>query len=130
MPPKKRKRIKEGARLPYADRATIDPRKLKDYALKPDAPGGKAKGFAALGIYRDDWRYVYDLILERLPDASATDVDLTDPGQPAYTVRIPIEGRNGRNGVLVTGWAVDVGHAPWLTTCYCQPEKRSSPSDD
>lgn len=50
----KRKRIGKGARLPYADRAGIDPAKLKDYVLNPDA-SDKAQGFARqLGITRED----------------------------------------------------------------------------
>ena len=53
--------------LPQADRAHIDARKLRDYALNPDHPKGrhKARVFqSALGVGRDDWEYLRDQILE------------------------------------------------------------------
>ena len=44
--------------LPYPERAHIDPRKLRDYALNPNHDSGKYKAafFAQMGYQRDDWR--------------------------------------------------------------------------
>lgn len=119
---RKRKRLRKGARLPYPERATIDPRKLTEYALDPDN-GPKAKGFAKLGIFRDDWRYVHDEILAQLPNAEATHGDISNPARPSFEVHIPIRGLNGREGVLVTGWCIDARCEPWLATCHARTKR-------
>jgi hypothetical protein len=108
MPPKrKRKHLRKGARLPYVERATFDARKLTDYALDPTKDAGKAAGFAAFGVGPQDWRYVYDQVLEGLPRAEATLGDISQPDRIQFTVEIPFTGLNSRRGHLVTGWCVD-----------------------
>jgi hypothetical protein len=116
-----RRRIKPGARLPYWENARIDPRKLKDYALHPDKSKGKHKGFAALGYHQDDWQLLHDEILRRLPFSDATEADISNPVRISFTARITLRGPSGRHGVIVTGWCVDSGKEPWLTTLYAQP---------
>ncbi len=130
MPSKrKRKRIRKGARLPYWEQARIDPRKLKDYALDPDRCQGKAKGFAALGFGPQDWQYLHDEILRRLPDSEATEADISNPKRLYFAVRIPVVGKNKKRGVIVTAWCVDARKEPWLTTLYAQPERRTTRAD-
>ena len=45
--------------LPNADRATIEPSKVRDYLLSPAHPIGRFKAavFAALGYTQDDWQH-------------------------------------------------------------------------
>ena len=123
MPPGKhnRRRIRAGSRLPYWENANISPSKLKDYALHPDKSKGKHKGFAALGYYQDDWQFLCGEILNRLAFSDATDADISNPARLSFTVRITLRGPSGRHGVIVTGWCVDSGKEPWLTTLYAQP---------
>src|SRR5579884_2261767 len=117
--PHNRKPIKPGARLPYWERAGIDPAKLKDYALNPDKP--KHKGFALLGYQADDWQRLNDDILSQLTSSDAVEADLSNPDRLYFTVRISLHGPNGRPGVIVTGWCVDARREPWLATLYAQP---------
>ena len=119
----KRKRIKKGAGLPYYERAMIDPRKLTEYALKPDNEA-KAKGFATLGVFTKDWRYAHDEILAQLPHAEATHVDIRDPALRHFTVRVPFRGLNGKEGTVLTGWTIDSRCEPWLTTCFFTSKPR------
>ena len=117
-----RTRIKAGARLPYLENASIDPRKLKHYALDPDAKHGKHKGFAALGYSLDNWEALHDKVIQRLPFSDATEADISQPGRLSFTVRIALRGPSGRQGVIVTGWCVDSRKEPWLVTLYAQPD--------
>lgn len=126
MPSKStRKRVRSGATLPDADRATIAPEKVKDYLLHPDK--GKAKGFAKLGIYRDDWRYLHDELLKGLPTAPLTHVDLKDPRRTAFTVEITIRGLNGKYATVRTGWCMDSRCSPWLSTGYVPGDASDTP---
>jgi hypothetical protein len=113
--------IKKGARLPDADRATFDPKKLTDYALDSTKDPGKAAGFAQLGVGPGDWQYVHEWVLQRLPTSEATHVRFA-PGRVEFTVAIPFLGPNKRAGVLVTGWCADGRGTPWLSTIYAKPD--------
>src|SRR5262249_50622043 len=76
-------RVAESMRLPGAERATIPTDKLVRYALNPDHPLGrhKARVFAsALGIRRQDWRYLHDQILSALPEAPVRSTRITPFG--------------------------------------------------
>lgn len=117
-----RKRLRKGARLPYYERATIDPQKLKDYALDPDNPA-KSSGFAKLDIFRKDWRYLHDEILASLPDAEALYGDISIPHRRGFEVHSAVRGLNGREAVVVTGWWIDSRCEPWLATCYARPKR-------
>jgi hypothetical protein len=114
-----------GGRLPYAEHAWIDQRKLTDYALNPDK-SDKARGFAVkLGLEVADWRYLHDQILEQVLSAPLAKISLhTRTKWPEFTVHVPIEGRDGKRGPVATGWMVDDRHAPWLTTCHVIPGPR------
>lgn len=105
--------------LPYAEHAWIDERKLTEYALDPDK-SDKARGFAVkLDLYREDWAYLHDQIIERIPHATVYKICLrTHTKWPAFTVVVPIDGRNGKSCPVSTGWMVDDRHAPWLTTLH------------
>ncbi len=107
-------------RLPSATRATIPTDKLARYALDPNHPRGrhKARVFAsALGITADDWRYLYDQILEALPDAPVRSTRIT-PFGVTYEVVVSIDGLNGATVPVVTIWIVEVGKPPRLTSTW------------
>lgn len=64
-------------RLPRASKADIAAEKLRDYALNPEHSTGrdKARVFrSALDIGQDDWEFLRDQILERVPEAPVTAV--------------------------------------------------------
>jgi hypothetical protein len=125
--PSKRKRIREGARLPHVDKAGIDSTKLKDYVLHPDHPD-KAQGFATqLGIFRKDWRDLHDQILERLPESHARRLALPTNDRFEFTVDIPIDGLNGKRRMVVTSWSVDARHEPWFVTAHLKGVSTSKP---
>jgi hypothetical protein len=116
---KKRYRIRRGSRVPYAEDAGIDLHKFTRYALRPDIDPGKANGFRRLlGITLDDWTYLADQLLERLPDSEATHACLDDPDYVEFSVPILVDGLNGKRRVVKTGWGVDSNHQPWLITAY------------
>jgi uncharacterized protein DUF6883 len=124
MTPKRQrpKRIpvpRSGVRLPHADRAVIDPRKLTDYALDPDK-GDKARGFVVkLGIDKNDWRFLYEQIVDRVPTSDVVKITLnTWTNWPEFSVLIDIDGRAGKRAQVLTGWMVDDRQTPWLTTLH------------
>jgi hypothetical protein len=119
---RKRKHLRRGARLPYVDSATFDERKLTHYALDPTNRSGKAAGFQAFGVGPEDWRYVYEHVLQELPTAEATRADISKADRVEFTVEIPFTGLNSRLGILVTGWCLDARKAPWLSTIYVKPD--------
>jgi hypothetical protein len=100
-------------------RAWIDPPKIRDFALNPEK-GDKALGFAPkLGLHRQDWRYLHDQIVERLPYSDLAKINLdTKTKWPEFTVYIEVDGHGGRRALVCTGWMVDARCEPWLTTLH------------
>jgi hypothetical protein len=118
------RRIKvAGGQLPYAEHAYIDRRKLTEFALNPEK-SEKARGFAVvLGLGLEDWRELYDQIIERVPSSPLVSIRLeTRTGWPEFEVEVPIDGHEGRAAPIRTGWMVDERHEPWLVTTYVCPE--------
>jgi hypothetical protein len=106
--------------LPNADRATIDPAKLRDYLLSPTHPIGrfKARFFAALGYAPERWQEL---------DAAFRIQHLTQDAEPAgivasgqkYTIRAILNGPNGQSAVVVSVWFIlSSGAAPRFVTAY------------
>jgi hypothetical protein len=94
-------------RLPNADRAVINPRKLRDYALNPDHPTGgyKAAFFGQMGYSSRDWQQ-----LEQ--DVRAQ--HLTHPARPGkssphgtkYIITAPLQGPYGPARQVTTVWII------------------------
>ncbi len=91
--------------LPGADRAVIEPEKVREYLLSSSHPVGRFKAafFAALGFGPDRWSDLRDelLLAARSPDAT--------PGQPSpfgqkYEVRATLRGPAGRSAGVVSVW--------------------------
>jgi hypothetical protein len=128
MPSNRRFKLRKGTRLPYWEEATIDPAKLKDYALNPDhgRGGHKAVVFAsALGIHREHWRHLHDEILEKLPESDATRCEPDSPWGPRWEVPILVQGRNACYRYVVTGWLTPWRSTPHLTTIYVEKSQRN-----
>ncbi len=94
-------------RLPAADRAYVDPAKVRDYLLSPVHPEGqfKAAFFRALGYSRARWpRLQRDL--ERLASSDgAIPTALTVFGQ-LFELRVMLRGPSGRETPVVTVWII------------------------
>lgn len=107
-------------RLPNAERAVIDPEKLRNYCLNLQHPRGKNKArvFAsALGIMADDWKILKDAILEALLTEPAEAGEKDAFGQ-RYTVDFELTVRR-RNAIVRSSWIVRTGEDfPRLTSCY------------
>ena len=107
-------------KLPNAELAVIDMRKLSDYCLNPLHDEGKHKArlfAAALGMTADDAEELGAALLQA---ALAQDAQLgrrDDYGQ-RYTIDFPLEW-HGKQAVIRSGWIIEHdADAPRLTTCY------------
>ena len=114
-------RLQEGAwRLAGANRATIDPRKLTEYALNSNhsVGGNKAKVFeSALGFNRsnagDLMNQLQQGVMNNTPIAGKI-----DQFGARFTIDIPVVGPAG-GGTVRTGWIYKVGSdVPELTTLF------------
>lgn len=106
--------------LANADRAIIEPAKVRDYLLSAEHPIGrfKARFFHALGYRQDDWEALRDdlLCLGVLGDAK--------PGQPSphgkkYEAGGTLTGPNGRTAALMSIWLLRTNEdAPRFVIAY------------
>jgi hypothetical protein len=97
-------------RLPNAENAFIDPRKLRDYALAPEHETGKYKAefFMQMGYSQNEWRVLEDDIRHQ---------HLTQPaekGKPSsfsdkYIITAPLRGPNGAVRNVTTVWILRIG---------------------
>ena len=79
---------------------------------------------------QDDWRFLYDQILERVPECWAVSIGPIDLAHGlGVGVEIPIDGRNERAAAVITGWLVPFGRSPEpkLVTVYPQRLSRRAP---
>ncbi|MCB0228349.1 MAG: hypothetical protein KDI07_22540 [Anaerolineae bacterium] len=89
-----------------ASHILIDPRKLTDYALAPEAPRGRHKALVferVLGYTLDDWQHLLSQIEARAPAAEARPHNADRHGR-RYTADLLITGANGRQAIVRTGW--------------------------
>lgn len=117
-------------KLPAAERAFVDPAKVRDYLLNPHHPVGSAKArfFTALGFTRRRWAVLYKALHAHAADGDA------ETGQPSlygqkYTIRATITGPTGREAYLVSVWIVLEGEDfPRLVTAFPgEPDDESDP---
>lgn len=85
--------------------------------------GGSKAAFLIdeLGIEPDDWRYLaaqfYNGLLMAQPEAVKLNEWETGYGA-RFDVQMRVRGRTGREGVVVTGWNMNPGKLPSLSTAY------------
>lgn len=107
-------------KLPNADLAVVDPRKVRDYLLSAEHPVGRFKAafFEGLGFAASNWR---DLLVELQRMAATGEAMMlgqTQHGQK-YAVRSRIPGRSGRVAIVVSIWIVLHGDTlPRFVTAY------------
>ena len=106
-------------RIPGAERATIDSRKLTVFLLSPSHPKGRerARFFARLGYTRENWEELRDLILAELPRVAGRRRRTTRWGKEWEAI-VRIEG-SGYEAALVAGWQKrDPDDSPRFLTAY------------
>jgi hypothetical protein len=98
-------------RLPNADKARIDPRKLRDYVLNTEHSLGRYKAafFAQMGYTAADWQILErDIREQHLPQPARL-------GQPStyglkYTITAPLQGPEGTARQVTTVWIFRPGN--------------------
>jgi hypothetical protein len=109
------------ATLPNVEDATIPGEKLWGYVLNPDHPVGmhKARLFrSALGIAQENWEFLRDEILARIPSAEVSSIQ-PNPFGFLYKVPMVMEGLNGQTHEVITAWFVaEEGDPPRLASAY------------
>jgi hypothetical protein len=105
-------------KLPNAERAIVDDRKVKDYLLSLEHPIGrfKARVFATAGYHVDNWRQLQRDLL-----AAALEVEVEVRGSSEFGSRFM--GRTtliGPSGLLpiVTVWVITSEGRPRFVTAY------------
>lgn len=111
-------------RLPNADRAEVDPRKLTDYCLSPTHPVGKHKAAvfrAALGLTPADADRLRRWLLDAVTAGDATAGRADEFGE-RYTIDFEATTSTG-TATVRSAWIIGAGEAaPRLTTCYILSE--------
>lgn len=108
-------------RLPHAERATVEPAKLRDYLLSPEHPVGRAKArvFAALGFQQAAWPTLRDAPLAHGRIGEAEPVGGSSPYGQKYVVRGMLEGPTGRTASFISVWLIPTGEeAPHFLTAH------------
>jgi hypothetical protein len=107
-------------RIPRADDAILDIRKIESYILSPAHPRGrhKARVFRqALGLSQDDAEWLRGELLEGMRRGDAIALEGDDLGM-RWRVDIPIA-RHGKKVVVRTIWIVRNGEVlPRFVTCW------------
>jgi hypothetical protein len=108
------------AKLPNAENAIVEVRKLRDYCLSPDHPRGrhKARVFAsALGLTAEDAEEVREALLSV---ALSGEADPAEEDEYGKRYVLDFEMKTGAGTATVrSGWIVRRGEdGPRFTSCY------------
>ncbi len=107
-------------RMPNAERAEIDLRKLHDYCLNPHHPRGKHKArvfLSVLAIAQSDSDELRRQILEHVPNANTISGNKDRYGT-RFVVDVTIN-HKGKSAQVRTAWIIRIGEeVPQLTSCY------------
>jgi hypothetical protein len=117
-------------RLPNSEKARIDPRKLREYALNPQHVTGRFKAafFKQMGYEADHWQRLENDIREQHLSQTA------EPGQPSpfgrkYTITAPLVGPNGNLRWVTTVWMIRTGNN-WAELVTIEPATRREVNKD
>ena len=106
-------------RVPNAENAVVDIRKLRDYCLNPNHEVGKHKArvFAAtLNLTEKDALILQAALLEAVKTVE-TEIGKLDKYGQRFTVDFEFE-YEGKHAVIRSGWIIDAGaEIPRLVTC-------------
>jgi hypothetical protein len=106
--------------LPGAERAIVEPEKVRDYLLSPEHPVGRSKArfFTRLGFVRDRWPELQQALFDLAQTSRAELGEATEFGQK-YIVRGTIQTPAGRTARVESAWIVLQGEdVPRLITAY------------
>lgn len=106
-------------KLPDADRAVIDPAKLRGYLLSETHLVGrfKARFFAQLGYSAEGWEQLASDLRTQHLAADAVALEPTHYGQK-YRIRAILKGPS-RQAIVVSVWVVRTGESvPRFVTAY------------
>ena len=106
--------------LPAADRALIEPQKLREYLLSTEHPVGRFKAafFGRMGYSRQGWQRLQMDILQLARLGIAVEGQMSNFGQK-YEVNGILRGPSGREARVTTIWIVKSGEDfPRLVTFY------------
>ena len=108
-------------RIPNAEHAVVDIRKLRDYCLNPDHDEGKHKArlfAAALGMTVIDAEDLREILLKAVRTHDGAQFGRRDKYGQRYLVDLTIEW-HGKRSLIRSGWIIEHGSdVPRLTTCY------------
>ena len=96
----------------------VDVRKLTEYALNDEHPGGKHKARLfrdLLGITKDDWQFLAEQLVAGLQEAMVERPRKSEHGVQ-YHVDVPVLGRNGTKKMVRAAWIIRTNEPPSLTT--------------
>ena len=95
------------SKLPNAEHAFIDPRKLRDYVLNPRHDTGRFKAtfFSQMGYSETDWKVLEHDIKEQLL------AEAVEPGKPSpfgqkFTITAILKGPNGESRWVTVVWII------------------------
>ncbi len=106
--------------LPAAERAHIDPAKVRDYLLSAVHPVGRFKAvvFQALGYKAEEWEKLRDDLLALARSVEAVPGQASTFGQK-YEVSGTLRGPNGRTAKFTCVWLAPGGdEAPRFITAF------------
>ncbi|MBM4081754.1 MAG: hypothetical protein FJ272_04140 [Planctomycetes bacterium] len=107
-------------KLPNAEYARVERKKIVDYLLNPSHPDGwsKAEFFSAFGFRPDNWQVLADALRSHGQTRPVTRAVESAHGT-RYTVEGQIETPQGRRPRVRTVWIVERGgRAPRLITAH------------
>lgn len=98
-------------RLPNAEHAQINPRKLRDYALNSEHVSGryKAEFFSQMGYTVSDWQQLESDIREQHLSRTAEQGNPSPFGNK-FTITAPLRGPNGAIRQVITVWLFRPGN--------------------
>ena len=105
-------------KLPSAERAVVEPEKVRDYLLSPTHPVGRFKAayFGMLGFHLENWTALQDALRQIPLNFPASQGKFSRFGNK-YEVPAMLTGPNGRTASVVTVWIVPHGDdVPRLVT--------------
>lgn len=107
-------------RLPNAELAVVDIRKLRDYSLNLEHDTGKHKArvfLSALNMTAEDAYELRQILLKAVQEFDAESLRRDIFGQ-RYRVDFLLEW-NGRSAFVRSGWIIELdSEVPRLTSCY------------
>jgi hypothetical protein len=107
-------------KLPNAQKAIVDEKKVREYLLSPSHPVGrfKAKFFGSIGFPPEAWSPFLKALQRLAEEGEAVLLDDSEYGRK-YSVRGEISGAGARPAEVDSVWIIRAGDdAPRLVTVY------------